>query len=173
MLRRALLLLMFMLVPVQSCASKDAVAVSASLANPQVAVAPAPGGLVSTLAGSFDVNLELGARASEATEVTFSAFSIVRADNDAQVLNVPQGKPLSWVATPPPPIRLNPGGKATMQVTIGTDKSGVVVPMELPTADKDQVCGAGQLKIVGTIQDSANGAQSTPVSTQPFLPSGC
>lgn len=168
MLPRALLLAV--LFSLQSCAAKDAVSISASLANPQVTVAPAPGGLVSTLAGSFEVYLELGARASDGTDVTFSVFSLVRADNDAQVLSAPQGKPLSWIASPAPPIRIGPGGKATVQVTIGADKSS---PMELPKADKDAVCAAGQLKIVGTIQDSANGSQSLPVSSQAFLPSGC
>lgn len=172
MLRKLLLLLALGALP--SCsANKDVVSVSASLGNTEVTIAPAPGGLVTGLSGKFDVSLELGARAQDPTNVTFAVFSLVRADDDSQVLNAPQGKPLSWVASPNPPILLYPGDKAVVRVTIGQDKSGTVVPMELPTADKATVCGAGQLKIVGTIQDSANGGSSLPVSSMAFLPAGC
>ena len=167
MLRRSLLVAL--LLATCSCGSKDAVSVSGTLANPQVVVGKAPGGLVSNLSGSFEVALELGARASEPASVDFAVFSLVRADNAMPVLDAPQGKPLSWSASPPPPVQLSPGDKKTVLVTIET--SGA--PMELPAADKEAVCGAGQLRVVGTIRDGAGDTWSQPISSSPFLPSGC
>jgi hypothetical protein len=172
MVRNALLILALAALP--SCSpDKDVVKLTAALVNPTVTIAPAPGGLVTGLSGSFDVALNLGERASEATNVTFSAFSLVRADDDTAVINAPTGKPLSWVATPVPPIALNPGDKKTVNVKIGQDKGAAIEPMEIPNADKATICGAGQLKIVGTLQDSANGSTNMPVSSIAFLPGGC
>jgi hypothetical protein len=151
-----------------SCGSKDAVSVSGTLANPQVLVAQAPGGLVSNLSGSFDVALELGARASDPESVEFVVFNLVRADNELPVLGAPQGKPLSWTASSPLPVVLYPGDKKTVAVTIGTGTAA----MEVPAADKQAVCLAGQLRLVGTIQGTGGG-WSQPISSMAFLPSGC
>jgi hypothetical protein len=171
MLRATLLLAVVCAVP--SCIPsdvEDTVLLTAEVRNVQVAVALAPGGLVTTLAGGFDVALHLRERGSVATDVTFTSFSLVRADNDAQVLNAPTGKPLSWEASPPLPAHLIPGGDASVHVTIGSGKPST---MELSAEDKAAVCAAGQVKIVGTLQDTAQGARVTSLASGPIVPSGC
>jgi hypothetical protein len=170
MLRAALLFALTCAIP--SCVPSDAddtVLLTATISSPQVLVALAPGGLVSVLSGSFDVALHLRERGSNATDVTFTSFSLVRADNDAPVLNAPTGKPLSWWTDTNGPVHLNPGADASVHVTISNGKS----PMELSAQDKAAVCAAGQVKIVGTLQDTAQGAKVTSLASGPFAPSGC
>jgi len=171
MLRAILLIVLACTVP--SCIPsdvEDTVLLTADISNMQVAVAAAPGGLVTTLAGGFDVALHVRERGSTATDVTFTSFSLVRADNDAQVLNAPTGKPLSWAATPALPVHLVPGADASVHVTIGSGKPS---SMELSADDKAAVCAAGQVKLVGTLQDTAQGARVTSMASAPFVPSGC
>jgi len=151
-----------------SCASKEAVSISGSIGN--VAVTVAEGALVTTMEGHFDVSLELGARASGGTDVTFSEFSLVRASDRTPVLARDK---LSVIASTSGPIHLEPGGKAVVGYQIGDLRNGMVAPAEIDKADYASVCGAGQLVITGTMQDTASGASSTPLSSPPFTPSGC
>ena len=152
-----------------SCASKDAVSVSGGIGNVEMTIAQ--GSLVTTVEGKFDVYLELGARASEGTDVTFSDFSLVRASDGTAVLAKER---LSVVAPSTAPVHLAPGDNTTIQFRIGDLRSdGTTVPSEIDQGDYDKVCGAGQVIIVGTMHDSAHGATSTPLSSPAFTPSGC
>jgi len=151
-----------------SCASKEAVSVSGSIGN--VAVTVAEGSLVTTIEGHFDVSLELGARASSATDVTFSEFALVRASDRTPVL---AREKLSVIASTSTPVHLEPGGKTVVAYQIGDLRNGVAAPAEIDQADYASVCGAGQLVINGTMQDTASGASSTPLYSPPFTPSGC
>jgi len=149
-----------------SCAGKDAVSVSASLGNASVAVSQPPGGLVSNLSGSFDISLELGKRASGSADVTLSSFSLVGASTEADLL----GKPLSFTSSLPSPIHLAPGDSTTAHLTLES-ASTPGKPIEISTAEASTICSAGQLKIVGTLQDSAG--ETIQVASPPFSPSGC
>lgn len=157
-----------LLLMASSCASKDAVAVSGSIGNVQLAVAQGP--LVTTLEGGFDVALELGARASGGTDVTFSEFSLLRAGDSTPVL---ASEKLSVVSSQSGPVHLNPGDKATVHLQIGELRNGAVAPAEADQADYEAICCAGTLVISGTMLDSASGSASTPLSSIAFTPSGC
>lgn len=153
---------------VPACASKDAVSISGSIAEPRVVVVQ--GSLVTTIEGGFDVFLELGARASGGTDVTFSEFSLVRASDGTPVL---AKEKLSVVSSATGPVHLSPGDKSTVQFEIGDVRNGATVPAEIDQGDHATVCGAGELRITGTMLDTSSGAGSTPLSSAPFLPSGC
>lgn len=157
-----------------SCASKEAISVSTSIGNVHLTIANASGGLVANLSGTFDLFLELGERASGPSDVSFSLFSVVRADTEAQVLNPPDGKPLSVASSLAAPVHLNPGDKVIVNFTITDKTSGTAKPfMELPLSDFDSVCKGGPVKIVGTIQDTGGGARSTATSSTALTPDGC
>lgn len=149
-----------------SCASKDAVSVSASLGNASVAISQPPGGLVSNLSGSFDISLELGKRASDSTDVTLTNFSLVGATNDSDLL----GKPLSFTSTPPSPVHLAPGDSTTVHLSLESPSSPGK-PVEISKAEANSICAAGQLKIIGTLKDSAG--ETIQVASPAFNPSGC
>lgn len=155
---------------IASCSAEGAVSLTGSLGNVSVAVEEQL--LVSTISGGFDVYLELGERASGATDVSFSAFSLVRADTGVPVL---AQEHLSVVASKPTPIRVQPGDSTTVRFEIGDQgqPGGAVDPMELAKDDFATICGAGPVKIVGTLQDSANGQRTISLASAPFTPSGC
>lgn len=152
-----------------SCASKDAVAVSGSVGTVQLNVKKT--GFVTAVSGHFDVSLELGARAAGPTDVTFTEFSLVRIADGTPVL---AGERLSVLASLPPPVHLEPGSSALVSFEIGDLRNNAVVPMETDQADYASVCGAGELRVVGSINDTTAGTTSTtPLKSAPFLPSGC
>ena len=128
--------------------------------------------LVTKLSGGFDIYLELGERASGATDVSFSAFSLVRADTGAPVL---AQEHLSVVASKDTPLRIDPGGSTSIRFEVGDQDTagGTVTPMEVDKDDYATICGAGSVKIVGTMMDSANGQQPTTLSSGAFSPQGC
>lgn len=155
---------------IASCSAEGAVSLNGSVGNIQLAVDD--GVLVTTLSGSFDVYLELGERASGSTDVSFSAFSLVRADTGVPVLAQER---LSVVASKATPVRVQPGDSTTISFQIGdqAETGGAVSPMEVAKDDYATICGAGQLKIVGTMQHSLDGQRSTSLASAPFTPSGC
>ena len=142
---------------------------SGSIGNVQVAVEQQL--LVTNVSGQFAVSLELGARASDATDITFSEFSLVRVEDGTPVLT----RDLSVVSTRKPPIRLNPGDKTTVSFEIGdqTQAGAPVTAMELDKDDYATICGAGSVRIVATMHDSVNGERPQPLSSGGFTPSGC
>lgn len=152
------------------CSAEGAVSLTGSLGNVSLSVEDQK--LVTTLSGRFDVYLELGERASGATDVSFSAFSLVNADTGAPVL---AGEHLSVIASTDAPVRIQPGNSTTIQFTIGDQEQagGPVVPMEVDKNDYESICGAGQLEIVGTYTDSLRGEQPVSLTSGPFTPSGC
>lgn len=152
-----------------SCSAEGAVSLTGSLGNVSLTVEDEM--LVTKLSGGFDVYLELGERASGASNVGFSAFSLVRADTGAPVLAQER---LSVVASKDTPLRIQPGGSTSIRFEIGDeDASGAVVPMEVDKEDYATVCGAGLLQIVGTMTDSAEGEKPTTLSSGAFTPDGC
>ncbi len=155
---------------IASCSAEGAVSLTGSLGNVSVVVEEQL--LVSTASGGFDVYLELGERASDATDVSFSAFSLVRADTGALVCSCAS---IGVVASKATPIRIQPGDSTTIRFEIGdqAQPGGSVAPMELDKDDFASICGAGPVKIVGTMQDSANGQRSTSLASTAFTPSGC
>ena len=147
-----------------SCASKDAISISGTVTNPSVAVAQ--NGLVTTVSGSFDLFLELGSRASDATDVGYTSFSLLKASDNKEVLS----SPLSVKGSAASPIHLNPGETSTVHFTIGNSASK---PQETAKGDYATVCESGQLIVTATITDSFNGGQGQTISSAPFQPSGC
>lgn len=150
------------------CSASDAIGVSGSIGNVQVTVSQEL--FVTTLRGSFDVALELGARASQGTDVTTSNFTLVRADTGATVLS--EGKPLRLISSQSTPIRLEPGQATTVHYEVGEPNGANIAPMEADKDDYEAICSSGQLRIVGNMTDSASAA-NTSLSSAPFAPIGC
>jgi flagellar capping protein FliD len=164
--RSALVLFAFAsLALLPSCASKDAVSISGTVTSASIAVAQ-PNGLVTTVSGSFDLFLQLGARASDATDVGYTSFSLLKASDNTTVLS----SPLSVMGSAPSPVHINPGESATVHFTVGASSTK---PQETAKGDYASACAAGPLVLTVTITDSANGGQSQSISSSPFTPSGC
>lgn len=152
------------------CSAEGAVSLTGSIGNVSVAVSEQ--GFVANLEGGFDVYLELGERASGASDVSFSTFSLVRADTGAAVL---AKEHLSVVGSKATPLRIQPGGSTTIHFDIGdqAQPGAPITAMELPKDDFAALCGAGSLQIIGTLQDSADGQRPSTLSSVAFSPNGC
>jgi hypothetical protein len=152
------------------CSAQGAVSLTGSIGDVSLQVEEQA--LVTNLSGSFGIYLELGERASEASDVSFSAFSLLRVDTGAPVL---AKEHLSVVSAKTLPVRIQPGNNTTLQFQIGDQSAagGSVTPMELAKDDFAAICSAGSLRIVGTMQDSANGERPSQLSSVPFVPKGC
>lgn len=116
--------------------------------------------LGTTLQGSFDLMLELGARASGPSKVTLGQFSLKKADGTVAVL---EQLPVSTQASLPIAVAED----SEVEVPVRVDTGGMLLPQELA----DAVC-AGELAIYGAIQDSLQ-TGSTPVTSLPFTVGGC
>lgn len=169
-MRRALLPLTLLCTALLGCSAQGAVSLTGSIGDINLQVEEQV--LVTNLSGTFGIYLELGERASEASDVSFSAFSLLRVDTGAPVL---AKEHLSVVSAKTLPVRIQPGNKTTIQFQIGDQSAagGPVTPMELAKDDFASICGAGSLQIVGTMQDSANGERPSRLSSVPFVPTGC
>jgi hypothetical protein len=141
------------------CIDTDAaVFVDATLGAPALTLVPA-GGFGVTLQGSFALELHLGARASGTSQVTYTSFSLKAADGSVVVESLPVA------VDKPSPVAVDPGSDVLVTFTID---SGATV---LDNTVKDRIC-AGQVKIVGVIEDSLE-SESSPLESAPFSPSGC
>jgi len=129
-------------------------------------------GLVTVLEGGFRVDLELGNRASQASEISFPSFSLVRADQGIAAI---EREHLSVIGSKPTPLHVLQGAKETIEFRIGDQvrPGEPIEAMQISKGDFALVCGAGILQIVGTIEDSADRSRSTTVTSQGFLPVGC
>ncbi len=142
-----------------ACIDTDtAVFVDATLDNPTLTVDQAT--LGTSMSGSFELTLHLGARASGPSEVTFQSFSLKDANGDVIVESLPVE------ASSPSPITVEPGG-ADSVVTFSIDTGADLLAAEVV----DQIC-AGEVFISGVIDDSL-ATSSTPVESEPFSPAGC
>ncbi len=170
---RSLLVALSFLIPttcMNGCSAEGAVSLTGSIGNAAMIVTE--GVLVTTVTGSFDVYLELGDRASDATRVTFSAFSLVDAETGSPVL---AQEHLSVVTSAEMPVVVQPGTSVTVSYQIGDQiqAGSSILPVELDKSDYATLCGAGRLKIVGTLQDSLRGPSAMALSSAPFTPAGC
>lgn len=144
---------------VAGCIDTDtAVFVDATIDNPTLAVTPDTLGFY--LAGSYELTLHLGARASGPSSVSYQSFSLASEGGTIIIESLP--------VTPSAeaPVSVEPGGTDTVvSFTIDTGDD------PLASALLDQVC-AGPLIITGVIDDSL-ATSATPVESEPFSPSGC
>ena len=132
---------------VLSCGSSGSVAVTATIASPDLAV-DASSPLAARLTGSFRLYLELGQHAPAATDVSVGQGNLTLRDATSQASLVL----LKFTTAPPAPYHLEPGGKLDIGFMIGdrAETSG-----QLLTKDEENaVCGArAAAQIAGSISD--------------------
>lgn len=133
--------------------------VEPSIEEPSVAVSK--GALGATITGSFRLVLRLGPRASGPSQVTLQKFEITNADQSKSIVGT-----LETTADKSFPVTVNLDSEESVLFTI--DLGGAV----LPASAADELCGAGGLKIAGTIRDSLEDG-ATPARSAVFQPSGC
>jgi len=134
------------------CGSKEAVMLGATLDSPELTVTG--NSLVTDVMGSFDLELSLGDRASDATTVEIGTFSLQRDGN--VLLN-----PLLLAAEPAFPIDIDVGRSKHVDVTV-TNPDG---EPELAAV----LCSA-ELQIIGTLTDSQGDDHPISVTSGRFLP---
>lgn len=148
-----------------ACGSKGAVAVTASIESPAVAVGAASA-LAASLSGGFSLFLELGAYAPSGTDVTPSEgnFSLVKPGDQSSLLL------LHLTSSTPRPFHLEPGAKSNIPFTIA-DQPGS--SMQVVTTDElSSICQTKTVQIAGSITDTASG-NPTPVASPSFDVTGC
>lgn len=133
--------------------------VEPTIQAPSVAVDT--GALGTTLTGSFTLRLRLGPRASGASQVTVNKFAITNADQTTSFVDT-----LETTADKTFPVTVELDSEESAVFTI--DFGGSV----LPAMTGDALCGAGGLRIAGTVRDSLQDG-ATPVASEVFMPSGC
>jgi hypothetical protein len=127
----------------------------------EASVTVSKGALGTTISGSFQLVLRLGPRASGASQVTVQKFEITSADQTKSIVPT-----LETTADATFPLTVNLDSEERVLFTI--DLGGSV----LPATAADELCGAGGLKIAGTIKDSLQDG-ATPVASAVLEPSGC
>lgn len=142
------------------CPNTDpAVFVDAGIVAPSATVTENALGVA--LTGGFQLSLHLGARASDASQVSVESFAILSADQSSEIVS---------------PLPATASGGVTFPVTVEPD-SDELVPFTfenpdalLPAEKAAELCGAGGLRIKVVIGDSLQGG-STPVVSDVFQPS--
>jgi len=140
---------------VVSCGSKGSVAVSTFVDSPQIAILPGSA-LQSSLSGTFNLRLELGAYAPSGTDVSPQIFSLVNATDQSTLLV------LEVNSSPLPPFHLDPGAKRSVAFTIEHQAGSSMQPIS-PTQFAD-ICRVKTVQIAGSITDTASG-NPTPVTS--------
>ncbi len=107
------------------------------------------------LAGSFQLTLHLGARASGESQVSYASFTLVDDAGDVVIDNLPV------TASAPSPVTVEPGGADTA-VLFDIDSGPDLLPLELAA----QLCG-GLVTISAVLEDSL-ATTSTSVESEPF-----
>ena len=133
--------------------------VDPSIEEPAVAVSSKA--LGTDLTGSFRLVLSLGPRASGPSQVTVQKLEITSADQKTSL--VPSLETTSDM-TFPVTVALDSEVRALFTIDLG----GAL----LPASAAAELCGAGGLRIAGSIQDSLQSG-ATPVTSAVFQPSGC
>ena len=107
------------------------------------------------LAGSFQLTLHLGARASGESQVSYASFTLVDDAGDVVIDNLP------GTASAPSPVTVEPGGADTTGM-FDIDSGPDLLPLELAA----QLCG-GLVTISAVLEDSL-ATTSTSVESEPF-----
>lgn len=114
------------------------------------------------LAGSFRLVLLLGPRASGPSQVSLQSFDLMNADQTKAIVPALKTK---TDTTFPVTVELD----STVSAVLTIDLGGAL----LPASAASDLCGAGGLKIAGSIQDSLQSGGATPVASPVFQPKGC
>ena len=142
------------------CADDDAaVFVEPSIAAPSATVGTQT--LGTSLAGSFQLMLHLGPRASGPSEVGVGAFVVQSSDQQTTFVS-----PLEVTADRELPVTVELDSDVDVGFSFDTAAD------LLPTETAGELCGAGGLVISGAIEDSLQDG-ATPVVSEVFIPSGC
>lgn len=157
---RTLLPLLALPIFLAGCVNTDAtVFVDASLESATAAVGG--GALGATVAGELALKLHLGPRASGPSQVTLGAFSILDANQEAEITAVVLGASSTEF---PVTVDLDSDVSATLPYSLGSKT--------LPAEAKAKLCDAAGVVFRGTIQDSLRGG-STPFFSAVVHPTGC
>jgi hypothetical protein len=156
--RVAALLATLSFVAASACGSKGAVAVTATLHDPE-AIVGRSSGLAALLTGGFGLHLDLGQAAPSGTDISIGQgnFNLVTPDQATLLV-------LKFTTSPGAPYHLEPGAKLDIACTIA-DQTGT--PGQLLTKDEETaVCASrAAVQIAGSIAD-ANG--QIPVTSLSF-----
>lgn len=139
--------------------SAEDLTVDASIADANLTVKAAPGGLATTSLGSFLLVLKLGQLASSTTDVGWQAGFALQRASDRKVL-VGRLPAMSSVQS------TSVGIGSTVKVAFALDETATLGD----AATKDAICTAGPVVISGLVTDSAQG-KSVPVESAAFTPS--
>jgi len=153
-----------------ACDPEGGIALRCRISDMSVAVHKE--GLGTYLQGSFDVFCKLGDRASSATDVSFTSFSLVRTDQGLPAINKEH---LSVVTSTPLPLHLEQGESATVPFEIGDQDlpGGPVKPMTLSKDDLTMLCASGLVSVVVSVQEGVDGSRPQVATSEGFLPTGC
>ncbi len=141
------------------CNTDAAVFVAPTIETPSITVTKEA--LGTKVTGGFTLKLHLGARASGASQVTLTSFSLKSADQKTTYVDT-----LPFQSDKPSPIAVAEDSDTNAAITIDTGAN------LLPAAVHDTVCAGGQIVVSGVLQDSLETA-ATPFVSAPFAPSGC
>jgi hypothetical protein len=158
-MRCATLLGPFVLVAA-GCDPDTAVFVEATISSPSADV---EGGVLGgRVSGAFVLELHLGPRASEGSDVTIGAFDLMSQDQTVTLLS-----PLPTdAASQPSPIRVEVDSTVSVPITFDTGADTI------PTETHDAICAAVNVVLAGSIEDSLEDGL-TPVASSPFAVTGC
>jgi hypothetical protein len=136
-----------------ACGSPGTVSLSAKLSNPELQVEELA--LGQRLKGGFDLTLEVGPEATDASEVSIESFAVLRELTTviAPLLAVPE---VTF------PLRVGKGERRIVHFTLDDSKF-------IETTERDAVC-AGGVRITGVIRDTLSGGNVTNLSTAVFEP---
>jgi len=139
--------------------SPDRVKLTASVSDVSLTVARSS--LVTSLAGSFALHLNLGDLADQTATMTDPpTFQLVTASNRSEVAALDailQGATL--------PVTVKPGNSVVLSYKLNDQAS-------LPQATLDSACAA-DVAVAGTLRDSSNGDQPLAFESLPTKPTGC
>jgi len=131
-------------------AEESTVFVEASIVNPKADVS---GDTLGTyLSGTFALHLNLGAEASEGSQVSLTSFAVTGADQGTVI--VPSLKATTTTAMP---VSVGPGSKVIVDMTF--DSADNTLGVELK-----ELCNAAGIRISGVVQDSLQDGTTTAVS---------
>jgi hypothetical protein len=136
------------------CGSKGAVSLSARVENATLSVQPLA--LGTQLTGEFDLVLELGSAAPEATTVTLGSFSLKNAETTlVEALNASASESF--------PLALGAGKSLSVHFFLDQTK--------LIDADLGAALCAGEVWYAGTVTDTLSDGKPTVASSNRLVPS--
>lgn len=152
-----------------SCGSKGAVAVTATIEEPQIFFGQSSG-LAAQLNGGFRVDVALGSHAPSGTDIKMGNFQLVNASQaPLQVLKFTARRVSEIHTVEDPPMHVEPGQSIKIHCTLADSPtaSGQLVTKEEQAA----LCGAGSsVQLTGAIADNSG---AIPVSSASFAVQMC